>query len=311
MYSAARDPLEMPLDSEREFAYDFGLVMDDPANFSDVIVLAEVIQCVATFAILAAVTAPKRPLPPGWFQFSVTGDKNNAAEDVEGKVVAREEKKKKRGNGLLGGMMWGNLLERGGGLDDGEEERGAGTDAAAAAEKERSVSSSRAKKNKAVAAQKKRSAEWLGEAGNSVIIVWLAMLGITALSYALGLRGDDVGSEGGGVIEKAFKAGPRGAWSIFLTTVVLAPIIEETVFRGFLLPSLTKYMPTWNALAVTTVVFALVHDHNTGDTLQLLCVGAVAGSVYCRTRNLAASVLVHASFNLGVLFLFSAWTNSG
>ena len=173
--------------------------------------------------------------------------------------------------------MWGNLLERGGGLDDGEEERGAGTDAAAAAEKERSVSSSRAKKNKAVAAQKKRSAEWLGEAGNSVLIVWLAVLGITALSYALGLRGDDVGSEGGGVIEKAFKAGPRGAWSIFLTTVVLAPIIEETVFRGFLLPSLTKYMPTWNALAVTTVVFALVHDHNTGDTLQLLCVGAVAG----------------------------------
>jgi membrane protease YdiL (CAAX protease family) len=37
---------------------------------------------------------------------------------------------------------------------------------------------------------------------------------------------------------------------------------------------------------------------------------AMAGVTYCRTRNLAASMLVHASFNLGVLVLFSLWTNS-
>ena len=58
-----------------------------------------------------------------------------------------------------------------------------------------------------------------------------------------------------------------------------------------------------------TEVFALVHEHNTGDTVQLLAVGAMAGVAYCRTRNLAASMLVHASFNLGVLVLFSVWTN--
>ena len=31
-----------------------------------------------------------------------------------------------------------------------------------------------------------------------------------------------------------------GFGSLFIVTAVLAPILEETVFRGFLLPSLTK-----------------------------------------------------------------------
>jgi len=53
-----------------------------------------------------------------------------------------------------------------------------------------------------------------------------------------------------------------------------------------------------------------VHEHNTGDTVQLLAVGAVAGVAYCRTRNLLASMAVHASFNLGVLVLFALWTHS-
>ena len=64
------------------------------------------------------------------------------------------------------------------------------------------------------------------------------------------------------------------------------------------------------ALGVSTLIFALAHEHNTGDTAQLLAVGAMAGTAYCRTRNLAASIAVHASFNLGVLILFALWTHS-
>ena len=32
--------------------------------------------------------------------------------------------------------------------------------------------------------------------------------------------------------------------SLLTVTAVLAPLLEETVFRGFLLTSLTKFMPT-------------------------------------------------------------------
>jgi membrane protease YdiL (CAAX protease family) len=63
---------------------------------------------------------------------------------------------------------------------------------------------------------------------------------ITAIFYATGLRGDDSGTASNSVIEKAFAAGPDGAVALLITTVFLAPILEETVFRGFLLPSLTR-----------------------------------------------------------------------
>ena len=137
-----------------------------------------------------------------------------------------------------------------------------------------------------------------------------AVILVTALSYVTGLRGDESGTASNSTIEKAFDAGPGGALSLFLTTVVLAPLLEETVFRGFMLPTLTRWMDTRWALAATTIAFALVHEHNTGDTVQLLAVGAVAGVAYCRTRNLFASMAVHASFNLGVLVLFALWTHS-
>ena len=40
---------------------------------------------------------------------------------------------------------------------------------------------------------------------------------------------------------------------------MLAPVLEETVFRGFLLTSLTKFMPTPAAVALSSVAFGLVH----------------------------------------------------
>ena len=158
--------------------------------------------------------------------------------------------------------------------------------------------------------QREKSDDWFGEAARAVFLTWVFVLLVTALAYALGLRGDDQGTASNSVIEKAFAAGPGGAASLVLTTVILAPVLEETVFRGFLLPSLTKYMTVPWATAASTVVFAVAHEHNTGDTAQLLAVGAMAGISYARTRNLATSIVVHASFNLGVLVLYALWTHS-
>ncbi|MGL5510637.1 MAG: lysostaphin resistance A-like protein, partial [Microcoleaceae cyanobacterium] len=38
----------------------------------------------------------------------------------------------------------------------------------------------------------------------------------------------------------------------FLTASVAAPIFEEIIFRGFLLPSLTKYVPVWGAILLSS-----------------------------------------------------------
>jgi membrane protease YdiL (CAAX protease family) len=45
----------------------------------------------------------------------------------------------------------------------------------------------------------------------------------------------------------------------FLTLVIIAPVAEETLFRGYLLGKLRKYVATWIAILITSVVFGILH----------------------------------------------------
>lgn len=77
---------------------------------------------------------------------------------------------------------------------------------------------------------------------------------------------------------------------------VCAPVWEEIVFRGFLLPSLTRYMPVWCSILVSSVAFALAH-FNVQRMLPLVFLGVVMGAVFSRSRNLLASMLLHSLWN--------------
>ncbi|KAL3652741.1 hypothetical protein CASFOL_002422 [Castilleja foliolosa] len=90
-----------------------------------------------------------------------------------------------------------------------------------------------------------------------------------------------------------------GLYSLVL--VVCAPLWEEIVFRGFLLPSLTKYMPVWCSILVSSVAFALAH-FNVQRMLPLVFLGVVMGITYARSRNLLPSILLHSLWN-GFVFL--------
>jgi membrane protease YdiL (CAAX protease family) len=288
VYSSVREPDEIPLDDPAAFARDMQQVFDDPRSFADIVVCAEVVQTALALGLVAAVAASRAPLPPGWFKFSITGD--IPPEDLVGRGVDTVEGRGERGGGDRGGVSSTSKTSK--------TSKTSGSD-----------SESR-RRRATVSAMRARSLDWFGEAARAAALTWGLVFLVTAAAYALGLRGDEQGTASNDVIERAFAAGPGGAASLVLTTVVLAPVLEETVFRGFLLPSLTRWMSAPWALGVSTLVFALAHEHNTGDTAQLLAVGAMAGAAYCRTRNLAASMAVHASFNLGVLVLFALWTHS-
>lgn len=82
---------------------------------------------------------------------------------------------------------------------------------------------------------------------------------------------------------------------------ICAPVWEEIVFRGFLLPSLTKYMPVWCAILVSSVAFALAH-FNIQRMLPLIFLGMVMGVLFTRSRNLLPSMLLHSLWN-GFIFL--------
>lgn len=87
---------------------------------------------------------------------------------------------------------------------------------------------------------------------------------------------------------------------LFLMVAVLAPVFEETLFRGFFLTSLTRYLPTWGAILASGILFAVAHL-NLSDILPLTALGIVLGVVYTRSRNLLASMLLHSIWNSGSL----------
>jgi membrane protease YdiL (CAAX protease family) len=127
-------------------------------------------------------------------------------------------------------------------------------------------------------------------------------------------------------IEDIFRE-PGAAWLLFGFGVTFAPFFEELFFRGFLLPALcTAYdwcvekaqhvpprplgeneHPQWSLSAmviasiVTSLPFALMHAPQTGFSvgpfLLLVGVSGLLCAVRLWTRSLAASTLVHASYN--------------
>ncbi len=86
----------------------------------------------------------------------------------------------------------------------------------------------------------------------------------------------------------------------FFTAAVAAPLFEEFLFRGFLLPSLTRYFSLWQAILISAFLFAIAHL-SLSEVLPLMVLGVVLGFVYTRSRNLLAPILLHSLWNSGTL----------
>ena len=85
-----------------------------------------------------------------------------------------------------------------------------------------------------------------------------------------------------------------------VVVVVLAPFVEELLFRGFLYRSLRNRLPPLRAALVIGVAFGSVH-YSGGETLELLPVLAVLGAVFClayeKTGSLYPAIALHAVNN--------------
>ncbi|BAZ30681.1 hypothetical protein NIES4074_31430 [Cylindrospermum sp. NIES-4074] len=97
----------------------------------------------------------------------------------------------------------------------------------------------------------------------------------------------------------------------FFTAAIAAPLFEELLFRGFLLPSLTRYLPVWASILTSSLLFAAAHL-SLSEILPLTALGIVLGVVYTRSRNLLAPMLLHSLWNSGTLlslFLLGSGNN--
>lgn len=79
--------------------------------------------------------------------------------------------------------------------------------------------------------------------------------------------------------------------------LLLAPIIEETIFRGIMLNGiLSKYKPI-TAIIFVTLFFAIIHVNPT-QIFAGLVLGFIFGVVFYKTKNLGFCIMLHSFANL-------------
>lgn len=85
-------------------------------------------------------------------------------------------------------------------------------------------------------------------------------------------------------------------------TVIVAPIVEEVVFRALAYTKLKRAMPTIVAAVLLSVIFGLIH----GSLMQMVTIpflGLVLVWVLERTKSLFAAILYHSVFNATAMWL--------
>lgn len=89
-----------------------------------------------------------------------------------------------------------------------------------------------------------------------------------------------------------------------LTVVILAPVVEEVIFRGLIYRYLTYMVPVGAAVVLQGVLFGGMHGTMIW-AIYASVLGCVLGYVRRRTGSVRATILMHMGFN-GGSFLF-AW----
>lgn len=146
----------------------------------------------------------------------------------------------------------------------------------------------------------------LGAAAAPIVVGSMALL-LTAVGYESATAGGHGTVDGvAGMISMDTPTYVR----LLMVTGVLAPFLEETLFRGFLLTSLTKVMPPWAAVIASAGAFAIAHL-SLKDLPVLFALGCWLGAIYCRSRNLLTPMIVHGAWNSTVLTLLFWLTANG
>lgn len=93
--------------------------------------------------------------------------------------------------------------------------------------------------------------------------------------------------------------------SLFFSAILVAPLYEEIVFRGYLYPLFKRYCGISFSILMTSVLFALVHGH--APSLAPLFVLAVCFTLaYEISGSLLVPLLMHSLFNGSQLAIFLA-----
>ncbi|MBI4532433.1 MAG: CPBP family intramembrane metalloprotease [Candidatus Melainabacteria bacterium] len=140
----------------------------------------------------------------------------------------------------------------------------------------------------------------------SGIATWCVALPLVMVAYFLASK--ILGSQGSSnpiialVLETARSANCFATLLFYFTLGVLAPLCEETLFRGFLYRTLRKSFGVGTCLFVSASLFAIVHM-DVGALVPLMCLGWLFGLVFERSKSLLPAIIAHGLWNSGTFTL--------
>lgn len=98
--------------------------------------------------------------------------------------------------------------------------------------------------------------------------------------------------------------------AVFVSVSLQAPIVEEILFRGSLLPALARVMKSpVLAIVISSLIFASTHTTGLPSWLPLATIGAMAAALTYQTRSLLPAMVLHAVHN-GSMMLMTMYSGS-
>ena len=89
---------------------------------------------------------------------------------------------------------------------------------------------------------------------------------------------------------------PRDRLAVMAMAIVIAPVAEEVIFRGYLYPVGKRYVGPFASLVATSLLFAALHGH-VSSVPALFTLAACLGLAYEKSGTLIVPMVMHAVFN--------------
>jgi membrane protease YdiL (CAAX protease family) len=139
----------------------------------------------------------------------------------------------------------------------------------------------------------RRPGAWAGWTLFAIVASYVALGVYAGVTSALGLKGlQPQGNVPNGIFDHR-----ATVMLAIVLTVVAAPVVEETLFRGFLFNGLRRDLGFYTAATLSGCLFAIAHS-SPSLIIPFTVIGMIFAFAYRRTGTLWTNVSAHVLFNL-------------
>ena len=124
-------------------------------------------------------------------------------------------------------------------------------------------------------------------------VLAVAVVFVFSAMYVLNLLIEQAGIPN--TMEETFLAMSRNPWGI-LSITLLAPLLEELLFRGAIQGELARRCSPWKAIIISSLIFGVIHLNPAQIPFAFL-LGILFGWLYYRTGSLLPGIVGHVLNN--------------